>query len=52
MVNQYNAKLIQHIKWMQEIVDKLQRYSNDKSYDDFCADEMCRDACITALTQL
>jgi uncharacterized protein with HEPN domain len=52
MVNQYEAKLIQNIKWMQEIINKIQRYTKDMSYDEFCANEMCRDACVTGLTQL
>jgi uncharacterized protein with HEPN domain len=51
MVNQYESKLEQYLRWIDEIIIKIESYA-DVSYEDFCADEMRKDECITALMQL
>jgi len=51
-LNEYDSKLPQHIKRMLEMIMKLHRYVDWVTYEQFCDDEMCRDACITVLTQL
>lgn len=40
------------IEKMIQLIEKIERYTNGLSYDDFCNDEMVVDACVFNLSQL
>ena len=52
MVNQYNDKIKQYLKWMLEMTQNIQEYIWNVDYEQFANNKMMIDAVITPITQI
>ena len=52
MVNQYEARVKQYLRWMYEFTLKLEIYTKGMTYDDFISNSLVVDACIVPISQI